>query len=51
MKRWILSKINQGYQMTRYEKSSRTIECRNLHWWEKIRYCIKILKLPKSAKD
>jgi hypothetical protein len=32
--KWQLSKINQGYQMTRI--NGQEIECRNLYWWEKV---------------
>jgi len=32
--KWKLTKINQGYQMTRI--NGQEIECRDLYWWEKV---------------
>ena len=34
MNKWMLTKINQGFQMTRIEGTK--ITCRELYWWEKI---------------
>lgn len=40
--KWQLTKINQGYQMTRV--NGQEIECRNLYWWEKV---LKLLTITK----
>lgn len=34
--KWKLTKINQGYEMTRI--NGQAIECRKLNWFEKIIY-------------
>ena len=36
MNNWKLTKINQGYEMTRVD--SLGVSCRKLKWWEKIKY-------------
>jgi hypothetical protein len=38
--RWKLTKINQGYEMTKIGKDG--IICRKLNWFEKIIYWLKV---------
>lgn len=42
MNGWHLSKINQGYEMTRASCNDNSIELRELNWFEKIIYYFKI---------
>jgi len=49
MNKWKLTRINQGYQMTRVEGDS--IACRELIFWEKIKLALSSLDKPLTDKD
>ena len=36
--KWILSRINQGWEMTRVNPKTNYVETRLLTFWERIRY-------------